>query len=396
MHVYQMRSSVPTVVSTSQERINICMQALKDVSKVWLVAKMVHTLFESILGNKALEERLQKAAGKRHQRVRRDHPHPTTGPAATRRPAEASKRKFDDMEISLPNGPPAAQVSYERSRPQTPAVTPSREMPPTPIVSTMAAPHAQQPAHASPHAQQQHQHQHHHHHHQQQQRGITHDAFLGAPGSSGGNTRPTSPFNPSFSIPATPPDLFLVTRNSPNISQSLWENFQPDQLFPDGTNMSYTGFSPPGPAIDPQLQPQMTPQQQQQQQASMMGGIGAAGLSPTQQQQHHQHQQQQLPTRGLRDSPTMAMHNMHGMGQAMQQQQQQQQHPGGGGWPSMQGLDGHMASTTLDTSSQDDNWSTSSRGQMPIPPTLNVEDWYVIFLFFSSTPFSCFSFHGGV
>ncbi|KKZ66291.1 hypothetical protein EMCG_08002 [[Emmonsia] crescens] len=144
--------------------------------------------------------------------------------------------------------------------------------------------------------------------------------------------------------------------------------------------MSYTGFSPPGPAIDPQLQPQMTPQQQQQQ-ASMMGGIGAAGLSPTQQQQHHQHQQQQLPTRGLRDSPTMAMHNMHGMGQAMQQQQQQQQqqHPGGGGWPSMQGLDGHMASTTLDTSSQDDNWSTSSRGQMPIPPTLNVEDWFQFF-----------------
>ena len=44
------------------------MTALKEVSKVWLVAKMVHTLFESILGNKALEERLQKAAGKRAQK----------------------------------------------------------------------------------------------------------------------------------------------------------------------------------------------------------------------------------------------------------------------------------------------------------------------------------------
>ena len=76
MHVYQMRSSVPSIVATSQERINICMSALKDVSKVWLVAKMVHTLFESILGNKALEERLQKAAGKRHQKARRQQQQP--------------------------------------------------------------------------------------------------------------------------------------------------------------------------------------------------------------------------------------------------------------------------------------------------------------------------------
>ncbi|PGH06798.1 hypothetical protein AJ79_06440 [Helicocarpus griseus UAMH5409] len=367
MHVYQMRSSVPTVVSTSQERINICMQALKDVSKVWLVAKMVHTLFESILGNKALEERLQKAAGKRHQRTRREQPPPNVPAPAAKRPAEAPKRKFDDMEITLPNGPPAPQVSYERSRPQTPAVTPSREMPPTPVVSTtMGAPqtHQQTQTQTSPLTGQQ---------QQQQQRGVTHDAFLGAPGSSGGNTRPTSPFNPSFSIPATPPDLFLVTRNSPNISQSLWENFQPDQLFPDGTNMSYTGFSPPAPAaIDPQLQPQMTSQQQQHQQAAMMGGM--PGLSPT--------QQQQLPSRGLRDSPTMGMHNMHGMGAQQQQQQaamQQQGGGGAGGWAPMQALDGHMASATLDTSSQDDNWSTSSRGQMPIPPTLNVEDWFQFF-----------------
>lgn len=41
-----MRSSVASIVSTAQERINVCMNALKEVSKVWLVAKMVQTLFE--------------------------------------------------------------------------------------------------------------------------------------------------------------------------------------------------------------------------------------------------------------------------------------------------------------------------------------------------------------
>src|ERR1700761_7335957 len=80
MHVYQMRSSVPSVVAASQERINVCMNALKEVSKVWLVAKMVHTLFESILCNKVLEERLQKAAGKRHKKSHQTPSYPSSRP----------------------------------------------------------------------------------------------------------------------------------------------------------------------------------------------------------------------------------------------------------------------------------------------------------------------------
>ncbi|PGH15049.1 hypothetical protein AJ80_05674 [Polytolypa hystricis UAMH7299] len=347
MHVYQMRSSVPSIVASSQERINICMQALKDVSKVWLVAKMVHTLFESILGNKALEERLQKAAGKRHHKPRRELP---AGHAATRK-ADPPKRKFDDIELSLPNGPPAPQVSYERSRPQTPAATPSREQPPTPMVSVN---HAS----ASPFPQ--------------QHRGPQ-DAFLGTASPAEGH-RPTSPFNPSFTVPATPPDLFLVTRNSPNISQSLWENFQPDQLFPDGTNMGYTGFSPPTSNVDPQLH---MPHFQ-------TGGLPShqhMGMSNNQ-QQGQQQQQHQLPSRmrGAQDSPTM-LHNMSGMGGMPQQQQHLQPNMTMGnqqGWP-MQSMDGHVG-TMMDTSSQDDNWSTSSRGQGPtVPPALNVEDWFQFF-----------------
>ncbi|KAI1961923.1 Transcriptional activator of fatty acid utilization [Ophidiomyces ophidiicola] len=348
-----MRSSVASVVSTTQERIGICMQALKDVSKVWLVAKMVFTLFESILGNKALEERLQRAAGKRHQK----HKSKKDAASSLAKKPEPPKRKFDDLDISIPNGPPAHQVSYERSRPQTPAATPSIQ--PAQIV----APTAHQ---ISPQLT--------------QHRGSK-DGFLG-PSGHGVNTRPTSPFNPSFSIPTTPPDFFLVTRNSPNISHALWENFQPDQLFPDGTNISGGAFSPSSAgAVDPQLH--------------ISQHLQNAGIPPSQQQQQHQppppqpslgihpgqpQQPQHLPARGPRapqESPTM-MHGMPGLG-AMPQQQQQHLQPGMPmqTQPQPWMFDGNMH---IDASSQDDNWSNSSRGQGPVvPPTLNVEDWFQFF-----------------
>lgn len=341
MHVYQMRSSVPSIVATSQERINICMSALKDVSKVWLVAKMVHTLFESILGNKALEERLQKAAGKRHQKARRQQQQPQPQQQqqqqqqqpqeALKRP-DPPKRKFDEMDITMPNGPPAAQVSYERSRPQTPAATPS--ITPSQLPGNMSGP-------AAGSTQQ----------HQQHQRMPTDNTFVGtgngATGTGTGNTRPTSPFNPALSIPQSPPDLFLVTRNSPSISQSLWENFQPDQLFPDGTNMSFPGFSPSSTNVDPQLQmPSLNNT------AMPMGMPNQTHLSPRAAQ-----------------SPTL----MAGLGRMSPQHQMGQGVPMQGQWP-MQTFD---PSVPMDASSQDDNWSNSSRQQGPIPPTLNVEDWYV-------------------
>ena len=103
MHVYQMRSSNQSIVSATQHRIAICMTALKDVSKVWLVAKMVHTLFESILGNKVLEERLQKAAGRRHQK---NKPNgyggiKTKDPTPTESSSDTHKRKFEEMESEI-------------------------------------------------------------------------------------------------------------------------------------------------------------------------------------------------------------------------------------------------------------------------------------------------------
>ncbi|KAL4787599.1 fungal-specific transcription factor domain-containing protein [Aspergillus varians] len=332
MHVYQMRSSVPSVVATCQERINICMQALKDVSKVWLVAKMVHTLFESILGNKVMEERLQKAAGRRHQRVKHD-PNQQTQHAPSRRIDPPPKRKFDDMDLGLPNGGPTPSVSYERSRPQTPAATPSREL----GQSTFPLPQG------SP---------------------TTPKDGLPRIGNSRANTRPTTPFGNQFSLPATPPDLFLITRTSPNLSPSLWENFQPDQLFPDGTAIFPELTSPQNAAVDPQLQ------------------------MPSQLQAHHGLDQrsmlpQQMPPRtslaGAQGSPELLSSMPPAIG--LQGQHQPQQMYGMDprqSWP-MQGLDTTVSGSGMDHASQDDNWSSSSRSGPTAPTTLNVEDWFQFF-----------------
>ncbi|PLB50608.1 fungal-specific transcription factor domain protein [Aspergillus steynii IBT 23096] len=321
MHVYQMRSSVPSVVATCQERINICMQALKDVSKVWLVAKMVHTLFESILGNKVLEERLQKAAGRRHQRVRPDG----VQPQPARRP-DPPKRKFDDMDLGLPNGGPTPPVSYERSRPQTPALTPSREMGQPGLSVPQGSPPVRE-------------------------------------GNSRSNTRPTTPFNAQFSLPATPPDLFLVTRTSPNLSPSLWENFQPDQLFPDGTAIFPELTSPQTNTVEPQLHMQSQLQQPQgMDQRSMMS-------------------QPPLPSRslsGAQGSPEILSSMPAGISLQGQQPPQMFGLENQQTWP-MQGLDAPISGAPIDAASQDDNWSSSSRSGPTAPTTLNVEDWFQFF-----------------
>jgi len=317
MHVYQMRSSVPQVVAATQERMNVCMNALKEVSKVWLVAKMVHTLFESILGNKILEDRLQKAAGKRHTKPKLE--------SRTENVENPQKRKYDDMELGFTNnGPPAPNVSYERSRPQTPAVDPSRDLGQSAPVAPMGAPPTSPPQIRQPH-----------------------DAFMGNTGSRA-NTRPPTPFNPSYSVPATPPDLFLVTRDSPRISQSLWENFQPDQLFPGGTDITA-----PYPNTQSNLDPQL--QMPQMQQPSMLHPSSMPGP-------------QQLPPRSMRGSqdgqapPMPGMQDVSGLPHLQGMQQPNANH----GWPNQYPMEG----------SPEDSWSNSSRSQGPVAPTtLNVEDW---------------------
>ena len=329
MHVYQMRSSVPSVVQATQERMRICMNALKEVSRVWLVAKMVYTLFDSILGNKVLEERLHKAAGKRHKILTQG-----VSQGLSNMKVEPSKRKYDDMALDFTmNSAPAHQESYERSRPQTPSRTPSRDMG-QPQVAPMAAPPTTSPG-ASRTTQAQ-------------------DAFMGGM-SSRPQTRPPTPFNPSFSVPATPPDLYLVTRNSPNLSQSVWENFQPDLLFPEGsTNINQHHFSPvpSNPNLDPNLMAHVMQQQQM----------------PSQNQQ----QQQQAPNmqqRARAPPASMAASNPVTNASTMSSTMGYQMQPGiwqGGFDPQMQEGAGLGQSPS-------DSWSSSSN--QAVPSTLNVEDW---------------------
>ncbi|KAF2836099.1 hypothetical protein M501DRAFT_997340 [Patellaria atrata CBS 101060] len=310
MHVYQMRSSNKSVVSATEQRLQVCMNALKEVSKVWLVAKMVHTLFESILGNKTLEERLQKAHGRRHKKLM------SMSTAPKVKDDTQLKRKFDDMDIGgFATGPPAATVSYERSRPQSPNQPPSRD------AAQQQAQQQQMPTlnPNSPNAPRQ-----------------NNDAFMG-PSRSG--TRPTTPFNPSYSYPGTPPDLFLVTRNSPNISQDLWQNFQPNDLFPADTNVSIPHISPvqQHSLVDPQLQ-----------------NIGAV----TPQQQQVQMQIPNMQMQGQGQSMQMPMHPM------------QQGDPNSGSWGMQQPGTGQ---------SSEDTWSNSSKDGGVVPITLNVEDWFNFF-----------------
>ncbi|KAB5535326.1 fungal-specific transcription factor domain-containing protein [Coniochaeta sp. 2T2.1] len=313
MHVYQMKSPVPTIQQVTQARIRTCMDALRDVSRVWLVGKMVYTLFESILGNKTLEERLQKAAGKRHRKHMQ-----------AQQTLDHSKRKYDEMAIDFSVNTPQPQESYERSRPQTPSMAlkpdPAQQQHQTAMPPPITSPRQQNT-----------------------------DTFMGGTASRP-HTRPATPFNPSFSLPTTPPDLYLVTRNSPNLSQAVWENFQPDQLFPESASMpAYTQISPPAQHqnLDPGLMAHLQSQGMQPQQ---FGGGQAQGM-------------------GKQGSP-QSNHNMLQPGLGAYHNQQGGNVWQGGFGDTMPDVTGHSPS---------DSWSTGSAGGQPVPSTLNVEDWFQFF-----------------
>lgn len=308
MHVYQMRSPVPSIQQVTQDRLRGCMQALKEVSRVWLVGKMVYTLFESIIGNKMLEERLQKAGAKRHRRTQQS----LSQLEQQGKPHDASKRKYDEMAIDFCANAPTPQESYERSRPQTPSAGKNER------ASSMQPPNVPSP--------------------NSRPAGGA-DTFMGGTNSRP-HTRPASPFNPSFSVPATPPDLYLVTRNSPNISQSLWENFQPDQLFPESSSM---------PAL-PSLSPPQTYQNLDQ---NLMARLTPSSMAPAAQGQPGTHFQVRGQGQGQGNGvmPVPAFQGQSNMWQSNFE----------GGMP-----DGQSP----------DSWSTGSAQGQPAPTTLNVEDWY--------------------
>lgn len=319
MHVYQMRSPVPSIQQVTQERIRICMDALREVSRVWLVGKMVYTLFESILGNKVLEERLQKAAGKHHKRNQQSFAQADTTHQMRQ---EAAKRKYDEMAIDFSVTTPTHQESYERSRPQTPRGEPQHMGPP------LQSPHTR-PG----------------------------DAFMGGTNSRP-HTRPATPFNPSFSVPATPPDLYLVTRNSPNLSQSTWENFQPDQLFPESSHVPLPAVGPSGldSTFGAQMQTGMSsPHERASQMGSFPGVAYVKSISPP------------------RAAANFGNHpGLGGFAHAQQGSGQNGSNGNGNGASAWKNSGGDFPQ---DGQSPSDSWSTGSASGQPAPSTLNVEDW---------------------
>ena len=220
------------------------------------------------------------------------------------------------LDFTVNNGP-APLESYERSRPQTPSRYTRTRYCPEP--ASMAAPPISSP-----------------------NRRQNHDTFMGGTNSRP-QTRPATPFNPSFSVPATPPDLYLVTRNSPNLSQSIWENFQPDQLFPEGSaSMQQNQLSPSQTHhnLDPNLMSQMN-------------------MPP---QMPSQGQPSQLPQQRMR-----------GMGSPPMQASMLQ--PGVAGYPVQPGVwQGNFDQSMQHDQEQSpsDSWSNSSQA---VPMTMNVEDW---------------------
>lgn len=310
MHIYQMRSPVPSVLSATQGRIRICMNALKEVSKVWIVAKMVHALFKSILSNKSLEERLQTAAGRRHKKPRVDS-RPNEG-----KEEPQQKPKQNGVQLGVTQTAPVPQVSYERSRPQTPR-------PQTPAGNSSGDGG-------------------------QSVQGTGMDAspammrsLQANEGFSSDARRSINPFRTPYPVSTTPPNFYLVTRDSPEISQSLWENFQPDQLFPENT---------------PTLMP------------ATHDTLDLERLLPQTQKPSMQHQglndQQVLPSmRVLQDEQENINEIQDPVGMAqIQRMQQQIRSPN---WP------GQIAG---EAEKSDEYWANFGPA---IPTTLNVDDWYV-------------------
>ncbi|KAI7557842.1 hypothetical protein KC317_g11377, partial [Hortaea werneckii] len=246
------------------------------------------------------------------------------------------KRKFDDMELGYVNGPPAPQMSYERSRPQSPVNPSAQDL--SSHQNNLASAQQSQPlpqmsAGSPPPLRQ----------------GNT-DAFMG---TSRANTRPTTPFN-TFSYPGTPPDLFLHTRGSPKISEDLWQNYDPGQLFPPEANGMLGGvplLSPGEGTVDPALRapqpPPMPPLQQQQ--APMHDGHRGS-----------------IPSHPAAAPP-------------LQQGSQQMPayHPDAQSWAQLQGLPGHQQQQQHVV--PDDQWSNTSSTGPIVPTTLNVGDWFEFF-----------------
>ena len=263
MLVYQSRSRTQSVVESAQRAISICMSALDEVGEQWMVGRMILKLFEKINQNKQIQDKLIKFFTPRQQQQQQQQQQQMQ--AQTSMGMNAPMNLYSNLSSQEVNNyvfqgsgndnsgmsmykqkaseaeyvtPPVPNLSYERSRTSTPvpaangpAVMPRIERPesfngrgansetsernPQLQDSTLSAQSYFSVVTPSSLAA------------GTQRQGQT-DQTPGFIRSTG----PSTPFQPSFSIPGTPPEFFLVTQ-SPQVSQAFFENFQPSQLFPD-------------------------------------------------------------------------------------------------------------------------------------------------------------------
>lgn len=61
-HSFEIRSPNPAVVEAAHKKLQFCQKSLAELSKVWLVATSIVTLFEAISESKTLQDRLTKTA----------------------------------------------------------------------------------------------------------------------------------------------------------------------------------------------------------------------------------------------------------------------------------------------------------------------------------------------
>ncbi|KAK9348487.1 fungal-specific transcription factor domain-containing protein [Lipomyces starkeyi] len=248
MFVYQTKSQSPQVVESAQRAMRVCMDALQEVGKSWMVGRMILRLFEKINENKQMKDRIFRAVNPRPHHGHRSRQSPSAKQVASQRSVLMPQQSYTmpsngslslspgsgkpqpiDIPLAAPVAPsaPIQPVTYERtsSLPSSPGNSPSSNLQqshpaplrlpvPTPaqssapVVHSMAAPPPPSRTETSA------------------------GSYFPLQGQ-----RPTAPptpssFQASFSVPGTPPDFFLVT-HSPPISQSFFENFQPSQLFPE-------------------------------------------------------------------------------------------------------------------------------------------------------------------
>ncbi|OLL21943.1 Cutinase transcription factor 1 alpha [Neolecta irregularis DAH-3] len=185
-HVVEIRSASLSVVEAAQNKLDTCMKALKELSKVWSVGQMVYRLFEVIQRDDGMKERMREGVQKHAQ---------TRYAGRGTNDAQGLKRKAKAKESSRKRVPTGSYPMMPSTL--SPGTSPTQGITP-PVSISNGIPSVQ--------------------------------------GATLGGKAPLSPFVGKFEFSAnamtTPPEMFLVTKTCP-FPDYLWENYQPTCLFPD-------------------------------------------------------------------------------------------------------------------------------------------------------------------